>query len=124
MGDALEHLARLEAEFDMLEAQDDAGNRGDFDPDKQPPPPPSAPRPKRFFASLKLDPERAGRDVARIMDGLLVELTRASGSEIALTLEIHGSAGETGYPDDVVDTVAANARDLKLSEGDLGFEEE
>ena len=58
------------------------------------------------------------------MDGLLVELTRAPGSEIALTLEIHGSAGETGYPEDVVDTIVANARDLKLSEGDLGFEEE
>ena len=107
------------------EARDDARNRGDLDhPDKPPPPPSSAPRPKRFFASLKLDPERAGRDVARIMDGLLVELTRAPGSEIALTLEIHGSAGEAGYPEDVVDTVAANARDLKLSEGDLGFEDE
>ncbi len=107
------------------EARDGAGNRGDFGPDKPPQPsPPPAPRPKRFFASLKLDPDRAGRDVARIMDGLLVELTRAPGLEIALTLEIHGSAGEAGYPEDVVDTVVANARDLKLSEGDLGFEEE
>ena len=104
---------------------DDAGNRGDLRPDKPPQPsPPSTPRPKRFFASLKLDPDRAGRDVARIMDGLLVELTRAPGSEIALTLEIHGSADEAGYPEDVVDTVVANARDLKLSEGDLGFEED
>ena len=108
------------------ETRDDAGSRGDFDhPDKPPRPPPSAPRPKkRFFASLKLDPDRAGRDAARIMDGLLIELTRAPRSEITLTLEIHGSAGEAGYPEDVVDTVLANARDLKLSEGDLGFEEE
>ena len=86
-------------------------------------PAPAAPRPKRFFASLSVDPERAGLDVARIMDGLLVELTRAPGSSIALTLEIQGSGGQDGYPEDVVETVKANARDLKLNDDDLGFEE-
>ena len=84
----------------------------------------AAPRPKRFFASLKLDPERAGLDVARIMDGLLVELTRAPGAGIELTLETAGTAGEAGYPPDVVDTVTANARDLKLDEDELGFEKD
>ena len=84
---------------------------------------PAVPRPKRFFASLPIDPERAGLDVARIMDGLLVELTRTPGSSIALTLEIQGSGGEDGYPEDVVEVVKANARDLKLNDDDLGFEE-
>ena len=87
-------------------------------------PTPAAPRPRRFFASLKLDPERAGQDVARIMDGLLVELTRAPGAEIKLTLEIEGAAGEGGYPPDIVEIVTANARDLKLDDGDSGFEED
>ena len=112
-------------------APDDAGSGGDPDPDPdtpQPPPdaprPPATPRPKRFFAALKLDPERAGLDVARIMDGLLVELTRSPDARIALTLEIEGTAGEAGYPPDVVDTVTANARDLKLDEGELGFEKD
>ena len=99
------------------------GSDGDPDPDK-PQPPPDAPRPKRFFASLKIDPERAGLNVARIMDGLLVELTRAPGAGIELTLEIAGTAGEGGYPSDVVETVTANARDLKLDDGALGFEED
>jgi hypothetical protein len=29
-----------------------------------------------------------------------------------------------GYPDDVVDVVRANIRDLKLDTGNVGFEEE
>ena len=85
--------------------------------------PASPPRPKRFFASLEIDPERAGLEVARIMDGLLVELTRAPGSALRLHLEIEGTAGNGGYPEDVVDTVKANARDLRLDEASLGFEE-
>ena len=87
-------------------------------------PAPVAPRPKRFFASLPIDPERAGLEVARIMDGLLVELTRTPGSSIALTLEIQGTGGEDGYREDVVEVVKANARDLKLHDHDLGFEED
>ena len=85
--------------------------------------PASPPRPKRFFASLEIDPERAGLEVARIMDGLLVELTRVSGSTLRLQLEIEGAAGDGGYPEDVVDTVKANARDLRLDDDNLGFEE-
>ena len=85
--------------------------------------PASAPRPKRFFASLEIDPERAGLEVARIMDGLLVELTRVPESRLRLHLEIEGVAGDGGYPGDIVDTVQANARDLGLDENNLGFEE-
>ena len=78
----------------------------------------------RFFASLEIDTEKAGIEVARIMDGLLVELTRTPGSNLRLTLEIAGRAGDDGYPKDVVDTVKANARDLKLDESVLGFAED
>ena len=80
------------------------------------------PGPKRFFASVPIDSDRAGLEVARIMDGLLVELTRTEGSSLRLTLEIDGTAIEQGYPKDVVDTVKANARDLKLDESSFGFE--
>ncbi len=83
---------------------------------------PKDPPPRRFFANLKIDPDRAGLEVARIMDGLLVELTRAPGSRLRMSLEIDGRAGEGGYPEDVVDTVKANARDLKLDEDAVGFE--
>ena len=57
------------------------------------------------------------------MDGLLVELTRTGGSSLRLTLELEGTAAEPGYPEDVVDTVKANARDLKLDDESFGFEE-
>ena len=87
-------------------------------------PAPAEPRPGRFFASVPIEPERAGLEVARIMDGLLVELTRSPGSNLRLTLEIEGTAGDPGYPRDVVETVKANARDLKLDPRSLGFEEE
>ena len=89
-----------------------------------PPPKEPEPRPARFFASLEIDIEKAGLEVARIMDGLLVELTRTPGSTLQLTLEIDGRAGDDGYPKDVVDTVKANARDLKLEESTLGFAED
>ena len=80
--------------------------------------------PRRFFASIPIDVERAGLDVARIMDGLLVELTRTSGSKLQLRLDIEGMSPDRGYPKDIVDTVKANARDLKLDVEGFGFEEE
>ncbi len=82
------------------------------------------PLPKRFFASIPIDPERAGLEVARIMDGLLVELTRAPGSALRLVLEIDGRSGDGGYSRDVVETVKANADDLKLEGKDFGFDPE
>ena len=56
------------------------------------------------------------------MDALLVELTRSQGSNVRVTLEIEGTTEEHGYPADVVDTVKANARDLKIAEDAFGFE--
>ena len=87
-------------------------------------PPSEPPRPKRFFANVDVDAERAGLEVARIMDGLLVELTRGAGSTVRISVEIQGRAQEAGYPADVVETVKANARDLKLDENAWGFESE
>ena len=87
-------------------------------------PAPTEPQPKRFFASIPIESERAGLEVARIMDGLLVELTRTSGSTLQLTLEIDGAAAEQGYPKDVVETVKANAHDLKLDKASYGFEQD
>lgn len=103
------------------------------DPPPHPPPPgrkvePDPPvedtRPKRFFATIDVDAEKAGLEVARIMDGLLVELTRAPGSSLRVSVEIAGSAGGDGYPADVVETVEANAGDLKLGEQSWGFEKD
>ena len=86
--------------------------------------PTEPPRPKRFFAHVDIDAERAGLEVARIMDGLLVELTREKGSTVRVSVEIEGRAVEGGFPPDVVETVKANAHDLKLDEAQWGFETE
>ena len=88
----------------------------------EPDPPVEDIQPKRFFATIDVDAERAGLEVARIMDGLLVELTRVPGSTIRISVEISGDAGESGYPTDVVNIVKANAQDLKLSRDTWGFE--
>ena len=56
------------------------------------------------------------------MEGLLVELTRGSGSTVRVSLDIHGDSGEGGYTPDAVETIEANARDLKLGEGAWDFE--
>jgi predicted AAA+ superfamily ATPase len=79
--------------------------------------------PRRFVGSITLDPDRAGLQVAKIAEEILFELTRSNSSTLKLTLEIEASAA-TGYPDDVVDVVRSNIRDLKLDASKVGFEEE
>lgn len=80
-------------------------------------------RPRRFFGSIPLDPDKAGLQVAKIAEEILFELTRADGAAVKLTLEIEASS-PAGYPDDVVDVVRSNIRDLKIDAGDVGFEDE
>jgi hypothetical protein len=46
-----------------------------------------------------------------------------SQTTLILTLEIEGSAAD-GYPDDIIDVVRSNIRDLKLDINTVGFEEE
>ena len=76
---------------------------------------------RRFFASIAAVPARAGLVVARIMDALLVELTRSPGSNVRVALDLEGHEGEIGYPKDVVDIVKANTHDPKIAEHTLRF---
>jgi len=80
-------------------------------------------RPRRFFGSIPLDPDRAGLQVAKISEEILFELSRPNGARLRVTLEIDAWTPE-GYPDDVVEVVRANIRDLKLDAESVGFEEE
>ena len=117
----------IDAQKRTDEKPDDKPNtpaRPQVDPDKPKTTPAEKPRPKRFFAHVNVDAERAGLEVARIMEGLLVELTREKGSTVRMSVDIRGDAQEAGYPPDVVDTVKANARDMKLDEEQWGFEED
>ena len=83
---------------------------------------PSA-RPKRFFGSIELDPDKAGLQVAKFAEEVFFELTRGKASELKLTLEIEATDPD-GYKDDVVDVIQSNVRDLKLEPRNIGFEEE
>jgi hypothetical protein len=78
-------------------------------------------RPKRFYASVTLNPDKAGLQVAKIAEEILFELTRPNDASLELTLEISGDAA-SGYPDDVVDVVRANLRDLKRLANGFGGE--
>ena len=51
-------------------------------------------------------------------------VTRAPGSSLRVSVEIAGNASGDGYPADIVETVEANARDLKLGEQSWGFEKD
>ena len=80
-------------------------------------------KPRRSYGSIALDPDKAGLQVAKIAEEVLFELGRPDGAVVTLTLEID-ALSPAGYPDDVVDVVRSNVRDLKLRPGDVGFEEE
>lgn len=99
-------------------ADDDGGAGEPAKPSK-----PDQAKPRRFYGSITLDPDKAGLQVAKIAEEILFELGRPAGATVKITLEIEASTSD-GYPDDVVDVVRANIRDLKLDASDIGFEED
>ena len=77
-------------------------------------------RPRRFHGTVALDPSRVGRDAGRVADEIVSHLAGLVGSQVEVTLEIHGEVAD-GVPDKVVRTVTENSRTLKFT--DHGFEE-
>lgn len=70
-------------------------------------------RPRRFYATVDLDPVRPGPLVSQIAQSILVELQRPKGAKVKVRLDIEGEAPD-GYTDDVVSVVRDNASTLKL----------
>ena len=79
--------------------------------------------PRRFHGSISLDSENPEAQIARITREILHELKKPEGVAIRLELDIEAIA-PNGYPNDIVDVVRSNTRDLKLDENKIGFEEE
>ena len=101
---------------------DDSGEKGDQQAGKGGTAGKSTEKPPtRFFATTPLDPDRAGFEVARIMDAFLVELTRSPDFSVRVMLDLAGHAGEEGYPKGVVEIVKANVRDLKIDQQPIDF---
>ncbi len=88
---------------------------------ERPSTPPEAAKPKRFHASVELDPTRVGRDAGRIADEVISHLSGLVGANVKVTLEIEAEI-PNGAPDSVVRTVTENARTLKFK--NRGFEKE
>jgi len=75
--------------------------------------PAAPPKPKRFFGSVKLNPQRAGRDAGKIAEEIIQHLTLQPGATVEVTLEIQAQIPE-GASDSTVRTVMENARTLKF----------
>ena len=120
-------LARKQLDAELPQQPQDEDPKVDpRDPDKQPEDEKTRrtpPRigPKRFHATVDLDPTRVGRDAGRIADEVIAHLAGLVGSEVKVTLEIE-AAFPSGAPDHVVRTVTENGRTLKFTQ--QGFEKE
>lgn len=76
-------------------------------------------RPVRFFGSFEVDPERYGRDFAKVGQEILQHLAAAAGTKLEVTVEIHATNAE-GFTPETVRTVSENATTLKFEQH--GFE--
>ncbi len=94
--------------------------KGSAPPPPPPPPPPPGPKNTRFYGTVRLDPERFGRDINRLYQEVIQHLAAPEGVDLEITIEI--SAGKKdGYPDDKTRIVNENARTLKFDT--FGFED-
>ena len=91
------------------------------EPSTATPPTKAAPLPRRFHATVQIDPHRAGRDAGKIADEVLTHLVGLVGSDATVTIEIEASFRD-GAPENVVRTVSENCRTLKFKS--FGFEKE
>jgi len=70
-------------------------------------------QPVRFFGSIAVDPERYGRDFAKVGQELLQHLAAVAGTELEVTIEIHAK-NDGGFSPDTVRTISENAATLKF----------
>lgn len=100
--------------------QSDGGGTSDGAPVRTLPAP-AKPVNTRYFGVYKLDPERYGRDLARLGQEILMQLAAVQDAQLEITVEVHASS-RNGFPDDKVRTVLENARTLKFEQS--GFEDD
>ncbi|GAB4177088.1 MAG: Swt1 family HEPN domain-containing protein [Rhodocyclaceae bacterium] len=76
---------------------------------------------KRFHGTVRLDPERVGRDASRIAEEVIAHLAGQVGAQVTVTLEIEARL-PGGASDHIVRTVTENGRTLNFES--QGFEPE
>lgn len=81
---------------------------------KQSPPPPSPEKKTvRYYGRVKVDPQRAQRDLNTIVEEVLQHLTSIVDSEVEITLEI-SAEHRGGFDDGTIRVVGENSRSLKF----------
>jgi hypothetical protein len=78
-------------------------------------------KPNRFFDSVKLNPQRVGRDAGKIAEEIIQHLILQPGTTVEVALGIQAEMLHC-VPDNTVRTVTENARTLKFTA--QGFEKE
>ena len=81
---------------------------------------PPAPKNTRFYGTVRLDPERYGRDFDRLYQEVIQHLAAPEGVDLEITVEIK-AVKKDGFPDDKARIVSENARTLKFDQS--GFED-
>jgi len=82
---------------------------------------PPAPRFTRFHGSVELDPNRVGRDAAKIAEEVIAHLAGQVHADVSVTLEIDAHLPD-GVSDTILRIVTENCRSLKFKT--QGFEED
>jgi hypothetical protein len=79
-----------------------------------------APRLRRFYGVVEVDPARLGRDGGRIAQEVVAHLSALIGTDVEVTIEVRATNAE-GFPDEVVRIVSENTASLRFRTH--GFEE-
>lgn len=81
---------------------------------------PTETQPRRFFGVVEIDPSRPIRSFESIVNSVVSELQRRSGVRVTLTLDIEG-VSDAGFPDEDIDVIRDNAKQLKFKADSTGF---
>ena len=76
-------------------------------------------RPRRYFGSVKVDPDRYSRDIGNVTREIIDRLAGA-GAKLEITIDIQASKSD-GFDEGEVRTISENARVLKFDPSS-GFE--
>lgn len=79
---------------------------------------PAPPRPTRYFGSVRLDPERYGRDFNRVAQEIIQHLAAAEGTELEVTIEIQ-AMNPAGFTTEMERTVRENSSTLRFGVSDF-----
>lgn len=76
---------------------------------------PAAPKNTRFYGTVRLNPERFGRDLNRLYQEVIQHLAAPEGVDLEITVEINAVKND-GFADTTVRIVSENARTLKFDQ--------